>query len=160
MYLYFINVSNVLPKLAYPLAILNGSYWEWAFYRAAFRLVPEYQSDATRRLINNCFVSEGVGCDGCVGFSVIFFSSIAEVLGPGDMRRKRKSKRPYRALEVNKVCVASVLERSESERLVVAIDVAKEKVVAAVMDEHQEVLVTVKWSHPLAVTQNRPYEVT
>ena len=61
---------------------------------------------------------------------------------------KRKSKRPYRAMEVNGVSVDSVLERSKSERLVVAIDVAKEKMVAAVMDEEEEVLITVKWSHP------------
>ena len=62
--------------------------------------------------------------------------------------KKSKSKRPCRAVEVNKVSVDSLLERSESERLVVAIDVAKEKMVAAVMDEEEEVLVTVKWSHP------------
>ncbi len=61
---------------------------------------------------------------------------------------RTKQKRPYRAVEVNKVSVDSLLDRSESARLVVAIDVAKEKMVAAVMDEDEDVLVTVKWSHP------------
>ena len=58
-------------------------------------------------------------------------------------------RRPYRALDVNKVSARCVLDRTESVRLVVAIDVAKEKMVSAVMDEAQDVLVTVKWCHPV-----------
>jgi len=62
---------------------------------------------------------------------------------------KRKQKRPYRSVKVNSVRVDSLLERTQSERLLVAIDVAKEKMVAAVLDEDERVLVTVKWSHPV-----------
>ncbi len=65
------------------------------------------------------------------------------------MNRTTKTKKPYRAVAVNNVSVESVLSRSESERLVVSIDVAKERMVAAVMDESEEVLVTVKWRHPV-----------
>ena len=62
---------------------------------------------------------------------------------------KKKHKRPYRSVKVNSVRVDSLLERTQSERLLVAIDVAKEKMVAAVLDEDERVLVTVKWSHPV-----------
>ncbi len=62
--------------------------------------------------------------------------------------KQRKTRKPYRAVAVKTKLSRSILERSDSERLVVAIDVAKEKRVAAVMDDDQTVLVTVKWTHP------------
>ncbi len=61
---------------------------------------------------------------------------------------QRKRRKPYRTVVVKPELSRSILERSHSERLVVAIDVAKEKMVAAVMDDEQTVLATVKWSHP------------
>ena len=62
--------------------------------------------------------------------------------------KNSSKKRPYRAIQVNDVRVAGVLEDAHPGRLVVAIDIAKEKMVAAVMDDEESVLVTVRWSHP------------
>ena len=61
---------------------------------------------------------------------------------------KKRTKKPYRALKINQIVVRALLEKAISDRLVVAVDVAKEKMVAAVMDETESVLATVKWSHP------------
>ena len=63
------------------------------------------------------------------------------------MKQSKTKRKPYRAREVSSVSVEALLSRV-SGKLVVAVDVAKEKMVAAVMDEDQEVLVTVKWCHP------------
>jgi transposase len=59
-----------------------------------------------------------------------------------------KRRRPYRTVVVKPEMSVALLRRTKSEQLVVAIDVAKEKMVAAVMDHEESVLVTVKWSHP------------
>ncbi len=64
---------------------------------------------------------------------------------PMNQTKKRK---PYRTVVVKPEMSWSILNRTESERLVVAIDVAKEKMVAAVLDSEQSVLTTIKWSHP------------
>jgi len=57
-------------------------------------------------------------------------------------------KRKYRAVQVKDVLVSQLIETLGSGRCVVAIDVAKEDFFAAVMDESEKVLVTVKWTHP------------
>jgi transposase len=59
-----------------------------------------------------------------------------------------KRRKPYRAVIVKPEMSRSILDRTESEDLVVAIDVAKEKMVAAVVDKEHSVLATVKWHHP------------
>jgi hypothetical protein len=59
------------------------------------------------------------------------------------------AKRKYRSVQVKDVQVSQLLETLGSGRCIVAIDVAKEGFFAAVMDETEQVLVTVKWLHPV-----------
>ena len=61
--------------------------------------------------------------------------------------KQSKTRKPYRARELSSVSVDALLARATG-KLVVAVDVAKEKMVAAVMNQEQEVLTTVKWCHP------------
>jgi transposase len=58
------------------------------------------------------------------------------------------SKRRYHAVQVKQIDAGAVRAGLGSGRAVVGIDVAKEKFFAAVMDEQQRVVVTVKWKHP------------
>jgi transposase len=56
-------------------------------------------------------------------------------------------KNPYRAIEVKKVDVAKC-RLDDHERVVVAIDIAKKAMRAAVLDGDGQHVVTVKWNHP------------
>ena len=58
------------------------------------------------------------------------------------------NKRRYQSKEFKSVDWSEVDQRIESERVVVAVDVAKEDFVATVLDGAQEALVTFKWRHP------------
>ena len=58
------------------------------------------------------------------------------------------SKRRYKSIEFKKVDWNGVHDRIEGERVVLAVDVAKEDFVATLMDTEQTVLVTFKWRHP------------
>lgn len=62
--------------------------------------------------------------------------------------RKNSRKRPYRAVHLSRFEWDGICERVESRRVVVGVDVAKEAMVAAVMED-EEVVKTVRWSHPL-----------
>ncbi len=48
-----------------------------------------------------------------------------------------KKRKPYRTVVVKPEMSWSILKQTESEQLVVAIDVAKEKMVAAVLDSER-----------------------
>lgn len=63
------------------------------------------------------------------------------------------SKRKYRATHVKHVRVDQLAEAVSGRRAVVGIDIAKEAMMAAVMDDDREVHVTVKWSHPTETSQ-------
>jgi transposase len=58
------------------------------------------------------------------------------------------NKRRYQSVEFKKVDWNEVERRLRGERVVVAVDVAKEDFVATLMDEQQEALLTFKWLHP------------
>lgn len=58
-------------------------------------------------------------------------------------------KRPYRAETVKMIDVGALAQAVRSQPVVVGLDVAKEKMVAVVMNEARESLGTVKWTHPL-----------
>ena len=58
------------------------------------------------------------------------------------------SKRRYKSVEFKKVDWNKVRDQIEGERVVVAVDVAKEDFVATVLDAEQTALVTFKWRHP------------
>lgn len=58
-------------------------------------------------------------------------------------------KRAYRSTSVKGVCVERLADLVEGQRIVVGIDVAKEKFFATLMDQHQSVLSTLRWHHPL-----------
>lgn len=63
--------------------------------------------------------------------------------------RKSSKKHPYRAIHVSRFEWKGLCEQVKSRRVIVGIDVAKEAMVAAVMDEEEVVFKTVRWSHPL-----------
>ena len=63
--------------------------------------------------------------------------------------RKLSKKRPYRAVHLSRFDWDVVCEQARDRRVVVGIDVAKEAMVAAVMDEEESVSKTVRWSHPV-----------
>jgi transposase len=58
------------------------------------------------------------------------------------------NKRRYQSVEFKNVDWNEVERRIRGERVVVAVDVAKEDFVATLMDEQQEALLTFKWLHP------------
>jgi hypothetical protein len=58
-------------------------------------------------------------------------------------------KRPYRAESVKQINVEAIAKAMEGRKLVVAVDVAKTKMRAALMNEHRENLGTVRWDHPV-----------
>ena len=60
----------------------------------------------------------------------------------------KRSKRQYRSIPVVDVDAGTLLESAAEGRLVVGIDVAKEAMVSAVMDEDRRVVGTIRWSHP------------
>ena len=62
---------------------------------------------------------------------------------------KSSKKRPYRAIRLSRVEVNDVLDQVKGQRVVIGVDVAKTKMVLAVMDESGQVVVTVRWSHPV-----------
>ena len=57
-------------------------------------------------------------------------------------------KKAYRAIDVKKINIDSLLSKTNGERIVFGIDVAKEKEYCCLMNEKREVLTTVKWLHP------------
>jgi len=57
-------------------------------------------------------------------------------------------RKPYRIQRVNQADVQGLCEDVREQRVVIGIDVAKEKMVAVVMDQGPAVLETVGWSHP------------
>ena len=59
------------------------------------------------------------------------------------------NKHRYQAKSLQQVDWAKVARDLEGQRLVVAVDVAKEDFVAALLVEPQQALVTIKWQHPL-----------
>jgi transposase len=58
------------------------------------------------------------------------------------------SKRRYQSKEFKSVDWSEVDRRIEGERVVLAVDVAKEDFVATVLESEQEALLTFKWRHP------------
>ncbi len=58
-------------------------------------------------------------------------------------------KKAYRATDVNKINIESLLSRTSNERIVFGIDIAKENNFCSLMNEKREVLTTVKWLHPV-----------
>lgn len=58
------------------------------------------------------------------------------------------NKRRYKSVEFKKVDWNKVGDRIEGERVVLAVDVAKEDFVATLLDAEQTTLVTFKWRHP------------
>jgi transposase len=58
-------------------------------------------------------------------------------------------KRIYRAEDVKDLNLGVLKETVRGRRVVVGIDVAKEDFVAAVIGQDREVLITIKWKHPL-----------
>jgi len=58
------------------------------------------------------------------------------------------SKRRYKSVEFKKVDWNAVGDRIEGERVILAVDVAKEDFVATLLDTDQTALVTFKWRHP------------
>jgi transposase len=58
------------------------------------------------------------------------------------------SKRRYNSVEFKRVDWQQVQERITGPRVVFAVDVAKEKFVATLLDDEQQALVTFKWIHP------------
>lgn len=58
------------------------------------------------------------------------------------------SKRRYRAIDVKSVKFEALAARVEGQRLVVGVDTGKEEFRAALMVSNEEVVTTVKWSHP------------
>jgi len=58
-------------------------------------------------------------------------------------------KRRYQTTAVKRVHVDELAEEVRDQRVTIGVDVAKEAMVAAVMDEGQAVLCTVRWSHPV-----------
>ena len=58
------------------------------------------------------------------------------------------NKRRYQTTAVKQVRVDRLAEDVEQQHMVFAIDVAKEAMVAAIVDEGEAVLCTVRWSHP------------
>ncbi len=57
-------------------------------------------------------------------------------------------KRKYQTVRVNRFDWEALAEDVEQQRIIIDIDVAKEKMVACVFDEGEAVLKTVRWSHP------------
>ncbi len=60
----------------------------------------------------------------------------------------KSNKRPYRAVRITKCNASKVQEDARQQRIVFGIDVAKKGMFAAVLDEGEAVLRTVKWNHP------------
>jgi len=60
----------------------------------------------------------------------------------------KRSKHPYRAVQLRKLDGSSVVESVEGQCVVVGVDVAKEAMVAAVLDDGESVVKTIRWSHP------------
>jgi len=58
------------------------------------------------------------------------------------------SKHRYNSIEFNRVDWPKVQQQIQGPRIVFAVDVAKEDLVATLMDKQQAV-VTFKWTHPL-----------
>lgn len=61
---------------------------------------------------------------------------------------KRNKKRPYRAVAIDRFDWARTQEQVEQQRVIIGIDVAKQKMVAAVFSRCETVHQTVKWNHP------------
>ncbi|CAI8832070.1 IS110 family transposase [Methylocaldum szegediense] len=57
-------------------------------------------------------------------------------------------KRSYRSTAFDEMDWSAVLSRIEGERVVLAVDVAKEAFMAQLLTEEREVLATVRWRHP------------
>ena len=57
-------------------------------------------------------------------------------------------KRRYRTTKVNQVNWAQIAEQAGEQKVVFAVDVAKEKFVAALMKPDRTVLKTIQWQHP------------
>jgi len=57
-------------------------------------------------------------------------------------------KRIYKAVEVKQVNVKKLQEKVQNQPIVFGVDVAKEDVVGALMNEEEEVLETIKWKSP------------
>ena len=60
----------------------------------------------------------------------------------------KRNKRPYRAHPLSGFDWSVVLEAVEDQRVIVGVDVAKEAMVAAVMNDSESVVKTIRWSHP------------
>lgn len=67
--------------------------------------------------------------------------------------RKSSKKRPYRTVHLSRFEWDGVCQRVKGRRVVIGVDVAKEAMVAAVMDDEDVVVKTVRWSHPLETDQ-------
>jgi transposase len=59
------------------------------------------------------------------------------------------AKRSYRAIGVKAVDVERLVERARGDKLVFGIDAAKEDFKAVLMNSEEEVLITIKWQHPV-----------
>lgn len=62
--------------------------------------------------------------------------------------KNRIKKHPYRAVCLSQLDWPQVFEVVEGQQVIVGVDVAKEAMVAAIMDELECVVKTIRWSHP------------
>lgn len=60
----------------------------------------------------------------------------------------KRTNHPYRAHPLNGFDWSAVFELVEDQQVILGVDVAKEGMVAAVMDEGENVVKTIRWSHP------------
>lgn len=60
----------------------------------------------------------------------------------------KRNKHPYRAHPLSRFEWSAVFELVEEQQVILGVDVAKEDMVAAVMDESESVVKTIRWSHP------------
>jgi len=60
----------------------------------------------------------------------------------------KRTKHPYRAVPLGRLDWSRLIDSVEGQEVIVGVDVAKEAMVAAVMDEGESVVSTIRWSHP------------
>jgi len=60
----------------------------------------------------------------------------------------KRNKHPYRAHPLDRFDWSTVFDLIEDQQVIVGVDVAKEDMAAAVMDESESVVKTIRWSHP------------
>ena len=65
---------------------------------------------------------------------------------------RKRSKHPYRAVQLSRLDRSTVVDLVAGQRVVIGVDVAKEAMVASVLDEGESIVKTIRWSHPKETT--------